>query len=434
MKKIIISLFLVVSLHMAQAQNLLDIYKKGTVKLVPDNSYAQGNDWNKVFKTYYDTIYNTPMGSRKSLEMMPDGSVVVNHRYRNYYTKFSPAGKFEKEFGVMKSNGQQYKEVNAIEGVINNNTFFTGLDNMGNMLCFDFDGHYKKTLKLNYMTWQMVPMPNNKIAVVGWAIWETKFRDFVAIVDYETNKEKVIWDYFTARPSDFDNGERKLFNYYYKFKKGGMISSTTMPYSKNLGLESRLHIACVGNKLILSNPINGEIRIYDLEGNLISTDQIEWVKGFISLEEQKEIQKKAIENYRKNEQAEIPSDVTPDIREIMEEHRLAYKSMVKEMEVDLNRIKDPIPLPFFSTVLKDTDGNLLYFEYAKEENANKFNVWIYESGGKFLCQSSFVCDDYNLEINPSKMVFHNGYIYGLQLLKNATGVPLRLVRFKLTNP
>jgi hypothetical protein len=103
------------------------------------------------------------------------------------------------------------------------------------------------------------------------------------------------------------------------------------------------------------------------------------------------------------------------------------------MEEDLQKIKDPIPIPAFSTIIKDSDGNLLFFEYPKEENANRFNVWVYENGGKFVCQSSFVCDDYTLQINPSKMVFHKGYIYGLQQLKNAKGVPLRLVRFKVSN-
>ena len=103
------------------------------------------------------------------------------------------------------------------------------------------------------------------------------------------------------------------------------------------------------------------------------------------------------------------------------------------MEIDLNKISEPIPLPGFSTIIKDSEGNILFFEYPKEDNANRFNVWVYENGGKFVCQSSFVSDEYNLEINPSKMVFHNGYIYGLQLLKNTNGVPLRLVRFKVTN-
>ena len=75
----------------------------------------------------------------------------------------------------------------------------------------------------------------------------------------------------------------------------------------------------------------------------------------------------------------------------------------------------------------------MFFEFPKEVNANKFNVWIYKEDGKFVGQSSFVCDDYDLQIKPSKMVFRDGYIYALQTLKKASGVPLRLVRFKLTN-
>jgi hypothetical protein len=74
----------------------------------------------------------------------------------------------------------------------------------------------------------------------------------------------------------------------------------------------------------------------------------------------------------------------------------------------------------------------LFFDFPEENDANKFNVWVYENGGSFVCQSSFVCDDYELQINPNKLVFHSGYLYGLQHKKNVEGVPLRLVRFKLT--
>jgi hypothetical protein len=423
MKKLLFTLLLTVTALSVCAQKLIDVYKKGTVKLVPDNEYAQGNNWDNVFKTYYDTIYSTPMGNRKSLKILPDGSVIVNHTYRNFYSKFTPAGKFEKEFGIINSKGVQYKKINAIEGIINNNTFFTGLDNMGNMICFDFSGNYKKTLKLDYMTRQMIPLPNNKIAVVGWVLWSTEIREFVAIVDYETNEEKVIWEYFTDRPEI--TKERKLFNYTYKFKKGGMIGCTTMPFTKSTGMSSPPNIACVGNKLIVAIPTTGEILVYDLEGKLISKDKIEWAKNYISVDEQKEIQQTAIEKYKKSESKSLwgPS----------EEQKSALEYMIKEMEIDLAKISEPIPMPVFSTIIKDSDGNLLFFEYPKEENANKFNVWIYENEGKFVCQNSFVCDEYNLEINPSKMVFNNGYIYGLQLIKKTTGVPLRLVRFKVTS-
>jgi len=101
------------------------------------------------------------------------------------------------------------------------------------------------------------------------------------------------------------------------------------------------------------------------------------------------------------------------------------------MESDLEKISKPIPIPFFSTIIKDSDDNLLYFEYPKKANKNAFNVWVFEEGGKFVCKSSCKCDDYELEINPSKMVFKNGYLYALQKKKDVTGNPLRLVRFNL---
>jgi hypothetical protein len=427
MKKLLFAVFIAAVAWPASAQKLVDIYKKGTIRLVPDPAYAQDNNWDKVFKTYYDTIYNTPMGDRKSLKIMPDGSVIVNHAYRNFYTKFSPNGKFEKEFGIINSKGELLKKISPIEGIINNNTFYTGLDNMGNMICFDFNGNYKKTLKLDYMTKQTIPLPNNKIAAVGWVLWSNKIREFVSIVDCKTNQEKIIWDYFT--PDNLrlmiEKGTRTIFNYHYQYKNGGGISCTTMPYTSPAGMSAPPIIACTGNKLIVTIPTIGEILIYDLEGKLISKDKIGWERSYLSVLEQKEIQQKAINNY-KNDQENL-------LETHNEEYQAAREYFVKEMEADLGKISDPIPLPYISTIIKDSDGNLLFFEFAREENANQFNVWIYESSGKFVCQSSFVCDDYNLVINPSKMVFHNGFIYGLQLLKKANGMPLRLVRFKLTN-
>ena len=146
--------------------------------------------------------------------------------------------------------------------------------------------------------------------------------------------------------------------------------------------------------------------------------------------DKKELKKmalKAIEKYKSMKTWLWGSKRSP------EESKLAQETIIKQMEADLDRISEPIPLPYFSTMIKDSYGNILFFEFPEEENANKFNVWIYENDGRFVCQSSFVCDEYNLEINPSKMVFHNGYIYGLQLLKKSDDMPLRLVRFKLTS-
>ncbi len=101
------------------------------------------------------------------------------------------------------------------------------------------------------------------------------------------------------------------------------------------------------------------------------------------------------------------------------------------MEADFINITEPYEIPVFSTVIKDSDDNLLFFEFAKKNYENKFNVWILNNNGEFIAKSSFVCKDYKLEIKPSKMVFHNGYIYAIIEKKNEKGNPLRLVRFIL---
>jgi len=405
------------------AQSLIDIYKNGTVKLIPDATYAQGNDWEKVFVNYYDTLYNKPMGERKSIIMTSDGSVIVNHQYRNFYSRFDPNGKFIEEFGIINSAGKQLNHTNPIKGVLNN-TFFTGLDNMGNMICFDFTGKYIKTLKLNYMTRDMIPLSNNKFAVVGWVIWATKFRDFVAVVDYDTNEEKIIWDYFTDRNDDFNNEHSALFHYSYRFEKGGAISYTTMPFMKNTGLNSPPQIALVKNQLVITLPVTGEILTYSIDGKLVSKEKITWSSNQISVDEQKEIQKNAIEKFEKNFMFGGSCISEEEIKKVRE-------TILQHMKDDLNRITTPIQKPYFASVIKDSDDNLLFFEMPEETGANKFNVWVYNDGGNFVGQCSFVCDDFNLSITPSKMVFHNGYIYSLQTLKETTGNPLRLVRFKL---
>ncbi|RXQ96130.1 hypothetical protein EO244_04605 [Ancylomarina salipaludis] len=424
MRKFVLTILLSAIIMSVSAQKLIDIYKKGLVKLTPDTEYALNNNWNQVFKTYYDTIYNTPMGNRKSLKLLPDGSVLVNHQYRNYYSKFAPNGTFVKEFGIRNSKGKQFKRIDPIEGVINNN-LFTKLDNMGNMVCCDFDGNYIKTLKLDYMAKQMIPIGDTKIAVSGWVIWENQFRDFVSIVDYETNEEKVIWEHFTDRSHAKEH--TTMFQYSYAFKGNGMFSINTMPLTNDQGLTSHPKIAISGDELVIAIPDTGEVLVYDFNGKLKSEQKIEWARNYISIEEQKAIQSKAIAKYKSIKNPRFANWVTP------EENQAALNKVIREMEDDLKNISKPLAVPVFSNIIKDSDGNLLFFEFPKEVSANKFNVWIYKEGGQFISQSSFVCDDYDLQITPSKMVFRDGYIYALQNLKNTSGVPLRLVRFKLNN-
>jgi hypothetical protein len=419
---ILTSIILALTLSIT-AQVLLDTYNKEKVELIADNNFGKNNDWNKIFRTYTDTTwYGKSIGKRKSLIVLKNGTVLVNNIYRNYYSKFSSNGDFIEEFGIKKANGKRLKKIEPIFGYIGN-TLYTGANNMGEIMFFDINGNYKKSLKLNYSVRQIITLSDTKLAVVGWSIWKTKFRDFVVIVDYNTNKQTIIWEHFTEK----NNSE--MFNYSYQFDSndkntnGYTISISTMPFSKYTGMSLPPIINNINNQLIITIPSTGEILTYDSNGNKLKKQVISWAKNELSIEEQKEIQNRAINKY-KNIKI-ISKDISTS------ENQKAINTIVEKMESDLENIKKPLSIPVFSTVIKDSDNNLLFFEISKKDNDNKFNIWVLSEDGSFKYRSSFVCKDYNLEINPKKMYYHNGYIYSLQTKKNVEGIPLRLVRFKL---
>jgi hypothetical protein len=422
MKNLIIIISLLFCANNLFAQSLIDIYKKGTVKLIPDTEYAKDNDWGKILKIDPEAKYDDPKGDNKSLVMMPDGSVAVNHYSRNYFSVYDPTGKYKNDYYVTNSTGKKFISSVTIKGV-NKNSFFNRPDAMGNMDCFDFEGKFIKTLTFKHSIKNMIPLSDNKFIIVGWTDWQTKFRDFVAIIDFDTDLETIIWDHFTERSDR--NKQRALYDYSYTFERGGSVSFTSMPYINRTGLRFPPQIALVNNKIIIAIPGTGEILIHTTDGKLVSKDKINWGSNEISVNKQKEIQRNAIEKMKTAFEHE-------KLRFSKEDIEKARKTIISHMEEDLNKITTPIQIPFFSSIIKDSDNNLLFFEIPEETGANKFNVWVYNDGSNFIGKCSFECDEYELLITPSKIIFHNGYIYSLQTLKNVTDNPLRLVRFKLS--
>lgn len=407
----------------ASAQTLLDIYKKGTVKLVADTEFAKGNDWDNIFRDYDNKIGNEQVGNRKSVHLLPDGSFVVNHAYNKTYTKFSPEGKFEKEFNIKNSSGHALRR-SSIKGVLDNEILFTDVDNSGRMYCTDLDGNLLKTLKVNYMDRNIIALPNRKFAIVGTVLWKDRFRELVAIKDYETGDEKIIWDGFSAKNMvtvmtiPGSNGKSSV-----------AVSSTPPPPPPPKGgyRSQPSIILTANNEILICIASTGELIFYDLDGNKLRTKKVNWQNDKVPVEDllkkhdeareritSRKYSEKAIERYGGKEAAENFR------QELLKQHDEARKG-----------ITQPRELPYYSTIMEDSDNNLLFFEYAKEKGANKFNVYALNGEGEFVCKSSFVCDDYDLVINPGRLVFKDGYLFGVQELKDKSGIPMRLVKFRL---
>ena len=423
MKKLMLFVAISATSLLLSAQDVKTIYKQSSINLVADSQFGLNNNWDKVFSSYQDTIYNAPVGKRKSLIVLPDGSSIVSHTYKNFYTKFSPTGEFVKEFGVIGKNGKRIKELEPIACVLKNETLVTMADKMGTVYCLDFDGNLKKTLKLNYSVSQIIAFGSNKIAAVGWSLYKDKFRHFVAIVDYNTNKEKIVWDYFEDDKFTY-NGKLKPFVYTYQFESGCIINVASKARSSAFS-DKKPRISCVNNNLVVADPATGNIFTYNNSGTLLSKSKLPWTQNQVTVDEQIALHKESISKIRDKSCSLIPG------MPISAEMNRAKQIFASKMEADLKEITEPINLPFLSTIINDNKNNLLIFEYPTADNDNKFGVWVYDNGGKVVGRSSFTCNDFDLEIIPSKMVFHNGYLYSLQNIKNANGIPMRLVRFKL---
>ena len=165
---VFLAAFLLFFFFEGYSQNLVEIYKNGAVKLVPETNYAQDNNWNQVFRSYYDKMYDTYIGKRKYVTVLSDGSVVVSHSYKDYYTLFDKDGNFVREFSI--STGKNKKLQKPIVGALNDKILYTKADNLGKIHFVDLQGNIKKIVTIKYSFYDILPLPGDRLLVTGFVV------------------------------------------------------------------------------------------------------------------------------------------------------------------------------------------------------------------------------------------------------------------------
>ena len=165
MKKLLFIVILALaSYHQTDAQ---------TITLVPDETYGKGNDWDKIFDTYYDTLDGRPNGLRKKLVVFDDGKAMVSHANKNRYSLFDANGKFLKDIAIyFADKGKKPRNLQPVEGRLGD-LYFTKPNNMGDIYLFDDNGLIKKELKINYLAKEMLALPLSKKNLKS-IIWQRK--------------------------------------------------------------------------------------------------------------------------------------------------------------------------------------------------------------------------------------------------------------------
>ena len=379
MKKLLLIITILFASYIIDAQ---------TINLVKDASYAVSEDFFDALGQA-GTLYNV-----KKLTIFDDGTSMISHTNENRYSLFDENGKHLKDIEIYYEDGKKKPfNLQPVFGKINN-FYFTGSNSNGIIYFFNDNGLIVNEITIDCSVYNMITLNNNDIAFYGGTSWKTKWRDFVAILDVNTGKYKIIFDYFEDTPSKNDD--------YYIYAKAHV--------------NKRPEILKVNDNLIVAIPQEGVLKVFDFAGNKISEHKLDWKPKTLSVEEQKKIQADAIAKYK---QEAADTENNPDL----------FKDFISRLENGMDHITQPLSLSKFTLAIKGNGDNIIFFEYAEESGQNSFHT--YSVGqNKTTSQNSFQCADFDLSITKNKFVIHNGYVYGIQKVKGSNE-ELRLVRFEM---
>lgn len=380
----------------ANSQSLLDIYKKGEINLTPDYGFAQSTDWEKLFSDYSETKYGNPIGTYKDLVMSDDGLIFVSNYSGYSIYKFDSDGDFVMQFGSEGNATGEFRNRPSLHGVLDNKYVFTSEHN-GRLNFFDLDGKFIKLVELDYMPLECIALGNGKIAVVGHVPYGGgDVRYIVAVKDINTADENIVSSFIIK-----DNERRNI-----TFKMNDGLMSIGNPFSKT---DIFIRRSLNGN-LIVGYSNREEIEVYDPDGSLLKSFKHNIVPITISEEDKQEFRQSVKKSLEK---ANIPEDISAktDAPDFFPDH-----------------------MPYFYNMLVDSDGNLLVFGYNETDIRHKFRVYSYLPDGKFICETVLNADNFDIKLNKkfNQLCFHERYLYGIAPKADETGIPLKLVKFKLT--
>ena len=408
-KQIFLLAFLFASCLFIDAQSVTEIFQKNRIiNLVADDTYGTGNDWAKIFESYYDESGGMAIGLRKRLVIYDDGKAIVSHATRNQYSLFDSDGKFMKDISLHFADpDRKPQNIKQAFGYING-LFFTQANMMGDIYFFDSNGLIVKVIRIHYGTSDMLVLDDSHIAIYGSTSWGKKHRYFVSILDINTEKYTIVYDKFREFSEFWDKN-----NY------------TNASESRKREMDFSVNILKVDDRLLISCPTEPTIKTFDFQGNKISEQQYDWNQNYLSVDEQLNYQREKI-SYLKECLSE--TDEMTD-KKYRERNIRSLNDLISRYENGLSVIKEPFGMGWFTIAISGGD-NIFFFDEAKEAGKNSFHVY-HVKNGKTISENTLKCNDYNLAITRKRLVFHNGYFYGIQELKQCEGNPLRLVRFKV---
>jgi len=363
------------------------------IKLIPENSFLPNADWESLFYDKAKTNVPSRVGINKQVRIAPDGSVFISDRRTFTITKLDNTGRFVKTFGKKGWNDGEFANNQDLDGFLDDKLLVVS-DNQGRINFFDLDGNFVKLITIDFMPLVIRPAKAGKLIIYGHVPYGGKSKKMIAELDYETGQYEQI--YYTFQSYDAP-GSGISIPY-----KQGMIGIGPPFSSRNI-----FRLTDDNNIIFCSNNSN-IVRVFSKENNKYNESQFQITVNPISLTE-----KEKEDFYQNLKERLIKKDIDP-----------IHAEKVKEKGFF------PEHLPYYYNLIVDDKSNCLFFVYSNENQDHLFQA--YDLEGKYLGESEFKIDGYDLMSKLGHFTFMDGYIYTLAL-KHNEDAPLRILKCSVKN-
>lgn len=367
---------------------LLDLYHKGTVKLIASPGFGEKTDWDSVF---YDV--------NKRFTIAPDGSIFVSNVQAHNVYKFTPTGELAGTFGRKgEGPGDLYHPSDI--SILDDRYLLIGEYGLKRcMSIFDFSGKFVKKIKCKYPAYHPVALKDDRIA-------------YLTLQDETGADRQPVSRHMVILKNISSGVEHTLDTIKIEDKSRIKVGKNMMMSFSNQVGEIMLARTGKGNLLVGASN-TPEITIYSPDGKVIRTFriQISPIK----------VRREYIDRFKKVCINEMKGG---------KHNRRLHNALIKKVEqADFSKMFAN-HLPYYRTITVDEEGNILVFKWSGcVENCQK-RFQVYSSEGEYICET--VIDEghfqFKLGNNSNHIIFTSKGIYGLFELKNSDEISLRIVK------
>lgn len=432
MKKTFLLIIMISLVNMTlMSQSLLDIYKTGKVYLIPDSSFAKDSDWKEIFFGQEDKLEYTQKESEKQIAISESGEIFMSHKNHYEIWAFDSDGRFKSRFGKKGTRPDQFPMMPSIKTIVGDKYYVTS-DAGGRLKFFHLNGEYYKSINLDFMPKDMGVVDDKTLILSGWVIWKNSYRHIVTTIDIASGKTNIVYSQFTDKPeykfSTVISGNDTMLFTEMQTLKGKIFLPNEMFFSQPLISISP------GGTFVVANPGTGSIEYYNSSGKL--------QKSFVTDIEPIKITQKDIDKKYDDLIAthKLSVKFTKDRADWNESKKKTYLDILEKYyekkKTEYKDLDNFFPtLPYFSSLIFDSEDNLLVFEYTKTEEDvnNRFSIFAINSKGEKVAQASLMSGDYSLSVTNKKIIFRDGYLYAVCEKKGDKSMPLRLMRFIISS-